>query len=256
MATSTFRAAQVRLPKTAEIVANQIRKGILAGELRNGDKLPPEAQLMAQFETSRPTIREALRILEFQGLIVITRGAKGGAQVKPLDGHILTEATGLMLQARGATLGDVFQARALLEPPAARLAAEQRPAEAAAVLQAQLEHERAVADDEKARARAVATFHRILLEQSGNVALAIVAQALHDVVNRHLATAYRHNPVSTPENAARQVRFGLKSHERLITLIGAGAGLEAEAHWVRHMRASGNYLLAGLAGTAVVDILD
>ena len=244
------------MPKTAEIVANQIRKGILTGELQTGDRLPPEAQLMVQFDTSRPTIREALRILEFQGLIVIARGAKGGAQVRQVDAGMLTQATGLMLQAKGATLGDVFQARALIEPPAARLAAEQRPAQAAQALQVQLEREREVASDERARAREVASFHRILLEQCGNVALAIVGQALHDVVNKHLAIAYRHNPVSNPENVARQVRFGLKSQERLITLIAAGAGLEAEAHWVRHMKASGEYWLAGLASTGIIDILD
>ncbi|MGE4243474.1 FadR/GntR family transcriptional regulator [Ramlibacter sp.] len=256
MAMSSFQAAQVRLPKTAEIVANRIRKAILSGELKPGDKLPSEAQLMATFETSRPTLREALRILEFQSLIGIARGAKGGAHVKKVDADALTQATAMQLQARGATLGDVYQARALIEPPAARLAAETRPAEAAAALRAQLEAERAAASDERARAHEVANFHRILLEQCGNVALGIVAQSLHDVVNRHLALAYRQNPVPGLEERDRQVRFGLKSQERLIELIAAGAGLEAEAHWVRHMKAAGEYWLAGLAGTAVIDILD
>lgn len=256
MATSSFQISQVRLPKTSEIVANQIRKGILSGDLQPGDKLPPEAQLMEQFDTSRPTIREALRVLEFQGLIVIARGARGGAQVKPIDASLLTQATGLMLQAKGATLGDVFQTRAMIEPPAARLAAENRPAQASEALKRQLAREWEVATDIKARAREVATFHRILLEQCGNVALAVVGQSLHDVVDKHLETAYRHNPVAPADDADRQVRYGLKSQERLITLIAAGAGLEAEAHWIRHMNASGNYFLAGLASTAVIDILD
>ena len=133
---STFQISQVRALKTGEIVANQIRKAILSGELKAGDKLPSEAQLMARFETSRPTIREALRILEFQSLIIIIRGAKGGAQVKKVDPQVLTQATALLLQARGATLGDVYQARALIEPPAARLAAETRSEAAAVALQA------------------------------------------------------------------------------------------------------------------------
>ncbi|MDO8277086.1 MAG: GntR family transcriptional regulator [Burkholderiaceae bacterium] len=253
---STFQISQIRQPKTAEIVASKIRKGILMGELKPGDKLPSEAQLMARFETSRPTLREALRILEFQSLITIARGAKGGAQVKQVDAQVLTQATGLLLQARSATLGDVYQARAMIEPPAARLAAETRPELAARALQAQLERERAVADDERARAHEVAAFHRILLEQCGNVALAVVGQSLHDVVNRHLELAYRQNPVPGADERDRQVRFGLKSQERLIALISAGAGLEAEAHWVRHMKAAGEYWLQGLAGTAVIDILD
>lgn len=256
MSVSTFEISQVHLPKTGEIVANKIRKAILTGELQPGDKLPPEAQLMSRFDTSRPTLREALRILEFQSLISITRGAKGGARVKRVDPKVLTQATGLLLQANRASIGDVYQARALIEPPAARLAAETRPEIAAKALQQQLDKERAVSADERARAQEVAAFHRILLEQCGNVALAIVGQALHDVVNRHLELAYRQNPVPGPAERDRQVRFGLKSQERLIALIAAGAGLEAEAHWVRHMKAAGEYWLAGLAGTAVIDILD
>ena len=253
---STFQISQVRALKTGEIVANQIRKAILSGELKAGDKLPSEAQLMARFETSRPTIREALRILEFQSLIIIIRGAKGGAQVKKVDPQVLTQATALLLQARGATLGDVYQARALIEPPAARLAAETRSEAAAVALQAQLDRERAAAGDERARAYEVAAFHRILLEQCGNVALALVGQSLHDVVNRHIEVAYRQNPAPGPAERDRQVRFGLKSQERLIVLIGAGAGIEAEAHWVRHMKAAGEYWLQGLAGTGVIDILN
>src|SRR4051794_8165047 len=67
----------VRVPKTAELVARRIRRQIVTGELKEGDALPPESQLMADFTISRPTLREAFRILESEALITVRRGARG-----------------------------------------------------------------------------------------------------------------------------------------------------------------------------------
>ena len=72
-------AAPVKVPKTAELVATQLRNQIVRGDLREGDALPPEAALMAQFGVSRPTLREAFRVLESEALISVRRGARGGA---------------------------------------------------------------------------------------------------------------------------------------------------------------------------------
>ena len=72
--------AQVRVPKTAELVAGRIRRSIVTGELRTGDSLPSEAHLITDFQVSRPTIREAIRILESEGLISVSRGARGRAR--------------------------------------------------------------------------------------------------------------------------------------------------------------------------------
>jgi DNA-binding FadR family transcriptional regulator len=74
--------AEVRVPKTAELVATEIRNAILAGSLRPGDRLPPENALMSTFGVSRPSLREALRLLEAEELLDIRRGAQGGAVVR------------------------------------------------------------------------------------------------------------------------------------------------------------------------------
>ena len=71
----------VRAPKTAELIAGRLRRQIVRGELKEGDTLPPELALMGQFGVSRPTLREAFRILETESLICVRRGARGGAQV-------------------------------------------------------------------------------------------------------------------------------------------------------------------------------
>ena len=64
----------IRAVKTGEMIASFLRSKIVRGEFAEGDSLPPEAELMRQFEVSRPTLREAFRILETESLIVIRRG--------------------------------------------------------------------------------------------------------------------------------------------------------------------------------------
>src|SRR5690349_4407942 len=80
--------AHVRVPKSAELVAQSLRLRIVRGELREGDGLPPENVLMQQFGVSRPTLREAFRILESEQLITVHRGARGGGRVHAPNGDV------------------------------------------------------------------------------------------------------------------------------------------------------------------------
>src|SRR5437764_12675328 len=108
----------------AELVAQQLRRQIIRGELTEGEALPSEAALMAQFGVSRPTLREAFRVLEAEGLISVRRGAHGGARVHTPDVDVAARYAGLVLEHRGATLADVYEATALVEPPCAAALAE------------------------------------------------------------------------------------------------------------------------------------
>lgn len=247
----------IRIPKTAEIVAGRVRKAIVRGELKPGDKLPSEAMLITEFEVSRPTIREAIRILESEGLISVSRGAHGGARVNPPSGEVVTRAAGLALQFRGATLGDIYAARAVLEPAAAAMAAKTGGIDLARALRAQLEIESHDQGDHAKHARNVAAFHRILLDRCGNVALAVVGQALQDVVERHIyLVGLRARRGNASDAKRKSNRLGLRSRQRLVELIEAGDGPGAEAHWARHMAAAGKIWLEGLAETSVVEILE
>ncbi len=247
--------SHIRIPKTSEIVASRIRKAIVRGDLKPGDNLPLEAQLVSDFEVSRATVREAIRILEFEGLITLSRGMRGGARVNAVGAEVLARSAGTLLQANGGTIGEVYQVRLLIEPPAARLSAELRPVQAAEALRRQLEVEYAMVDDYSKLSVALADFHRVLLEQCGNVALAVVGLALHQVVQTHLRLAHRLKPAD-PEKYLKLAKGGLKGHEKLITLIEAGDGAGAEAHWLGLMKASSEYWLAGLSTTSVVDVLE
>ena len=72
---------ELRIPKIAQMIADQIHHEIAEGRLQAGDSLPSEAAIMTSFGASRPPVREALRILESEGLITVRRGARGGVSV-------------------------------------------------------------------------------------------------------------------------------------------------------------------------------
>src|ERR1700735_5100159 len=87
----------IRAPKTAELIAAQLRRQIVSGELEEGLSLPSEAELMGQFHVSRPTLREAFRILEAESLIVIRRGARGARTTAP-QGEVAARSRGVLLR--------------------------------------------------------------------------------------------------------------------------------------------------------------
>jgi len=248
--------SEVRIPKTAEIVARKLRRAIVEGTISSGENLPPEAKLIEMFQVSRPTIREAIRLLEFENLISISRGARGGARVQAPSIDFVSRAMGVALQARGATLGDIYAARTMIEPLAARLAAEKRPKEAAKALGAQIAVEREALDKTVVIAGYAAEFHRILMEQCGNQTFGLMGIALHDLVSKHQALAHRNHPPETPAVTLKRSKAGVRSQERLIEFIAAGRGDGAENHWRAHMVKAGEYFLEGLAEKSVVDILD
>jgi DNA-binding FadR family transcriptional regulator len=249
-------ASAIRVPKTAELIAGRIRKAIIRGQLKAGDRLASEAELVDEYQVSRPTVREAIRILESEGFLRISRGARGGAHVVAPGPELLAKAAGLTLQFRGATLADVYAARSVIEPPAARLAAELNARRAALALRKQLQREREVADMDMPRARAIADFHVTLLDECGNVALGMVGRALHDVVLRQYEFSHRRPASESLEFRRKRIQFGYRSQEKLIELIEARDGPAAEAHWIRHMKAAGDVWLHGISKTSVIDILD
>jgi DNA-binding FadR family transcriptional regulator len=104
--------------------------------------------------------------------------------------------------------------------------------------------------------QAIADFHRLLMDECGNISLAICALALTGVFERHMLLAQRaRNPVSE-EARQKQLLFGLRSHARLVDLIEQGDGAAAETHWITHMRAAEKVWFNDLAATTAVDILD
>jgi DNA-binding FadR family transcriptional regulator len=148
----------------AELVARSLRRQIVQGDLSEGDPLPPESELMRQFGVSRPTLREAFRVLESENLIIIRRGARGGARVLAPSADVAARYAALLLQFRGATLVDVYRAREIIEPPMVRLLAEKRTQAQLKDVRARLEADARAGTGEPHPVDAKTSIHRMLIK--------------------------------------------------------------------------------------------
>ncbi len=97
-------------------VADQIKRWVVERDLRKGDKLPNEAAMIAQFGVSKGTVREAMRILEAQGLIVTKTGPGGGSSVGEVSKDRAMSLLGNYFYFKDLSLSDIYQIRKVLEP--------------------------------------------------------------------------------------------------------------------------------------------
>src|SRR6185503_6271928 len=110
--------------RTAEIVADELRRQIIDGELADGDLLPRQEVLVEQFRVSLVSLREALRILETEGLVSVRRGNRGGAVVHAPAKASAAYMLGLLLQSDTVPLADLATALQELDPMCTALAAK------------------------------------------------------------------------------------------------------------------------------------
>jgi GntR family transcriptional regulator, transcriptional repressor for pyruvate dehydrogenase complex len=115
---------QRRSRKTSERVALDIVHDIVAQGLRVGDRLPLEAAMVEQYQVSRASLREALRLLEVQGLIHLKPGPGGGPVVGSVEAANLARTATLYFHLGASTYGQLFETQVLLEPVCAQLAAK------------------------------------------------------------------------------------------------------------------------------------
>jgi DNA-binding FadR family transcriptional regulator len=248
----------VRAPKTAELIATQLRQRIARGELLEGDALPAETQLMDQFGVSRPILREAFRILESESLIEVRRGVRGGARVRLPDPKTVARYTALLLELKGTTVADVLDARRAIEPAAARMVAERRSPDVLAILRGCHEEELRTTSDVRARAAASARFHSTLIELSGNTTLSVLIGMLSTIIDHHNAVATARMSHEWRGFRGPYLHLIVEGHGRLLELIEAGQGEAAEQLWRQHMRESResvDALLGDDRSTMLVDFL-
>ena len=177
-------ARPLRLPKMAEVVAEYIRRDIVTGVLKEGESLPSAAVLIERFGVSKPTIREALRILESETLIEVRRGASG-ARVQLPNEAAAGRAVGILLQLHQTTLEDVYQARMMFEPPIAGLLARTWDDEDMVQLRKGLEISRSSLSDPVAFAESQADFHQLVVTLAGNQTITLMVRLLDEVIRLH-----------------------------------------------------------------------
>ncbi|MGX7732073.1 FadR/GntR family transcriptional regulator [Rhodococcus sp. 2H158] len=180
------RSASARSPKASEVTATRIVNDIVEQKLQVGDRLPGEAEMLSAYAVSRETLREALRILEVQGMIAIKRGPGGGPIVSALNAYYLARTATMYFMLAGATYNELFEAWEVLEPPmsakVARLSDSQMKKEAFAAAERAAE----MSSDEAELLTAVNDFHAVIAQLSGSRVLMLLTQAVNHIVVAHI----------------------------------------------------------------------
>ncbi len=249
-------AAQVngKPPKAAERVAAELRHQIVTGRLKPGDKLHPESILQTEFEISRPTMREALRLLESESLITISRGKHGGARVSTIDLGAVARQVGVFLQVRGTTLQDVWLARTIIEPPAAGMLAVHHDPTALAELEANIAQAKEAARTDLIRyADLSAEFSLLITRHCGNRTIDLLASLIFDIIRRQHEDVTERTITRASVDKLRQE--SIRSREHAVQLMRSGDAAAAERFWREHLLHMRDLVLAAYDGSVTIDVL-
>ena len=222
----------VRPRRAADLLAARLRRQIVDGELGEGDRLMNEPGLERAYGVSRPTIRQALSMLEREGLIVVRHGTRAGAIVRRPSIAVAARYAGYVLQSRGATVADIFAMRIQLEPVVIRELAEQHSDSDVQALRELIETERAGGYDP---IEAPDRFRRMLAERSPNVASAVMLGLLGEMGHQHHLLSLKRR---SEEDLQRYSEIGHQIRSDLVDLIETGDADGAEALWRDYLTAA------------------
>ncbi|WP_280260691.1 FadR/GntR family transcriptional regulator [Nocardia abscessus] len=238
-------AKRGRVPqrRIAETVAAELRTRILAGD--DNYRLPTQDQLVQDFGVSYPSIREALRILETEGLVTVRRGNVGGAEVHRPDETSAAYHLGLALQGARVTLGDLAAGLRTLEPLCAAACAE-RPDRAETVVPALTENvdkSAELIDDGVAFTHTAREFHDLIVSFTPNLTIRYVVSTL--------VTLWSAQEEAWAEALTRRGEYpseaesteALRTHRRITREIAEGRAAEAERLYRTHLAATQTLVL-------------
>lgn len=205
--------------KRSEILARRIVEDVLQRRLSPGGLLAPESAMLAQYGVGRATLREALRLLEVQGLVVLRPGPGGGTVLSAVDASDLGGTATLFFRLAGATYRELVEAITMIQPWLAEMAAS-RPdhKEAAAELFEAIDLTDAVRDEPQGVFRTGPAFHAVVATMSGNPVLSTFTNALESIFTNQV--------LSTIDLTPRQAEF-LDAHRGIAKAISAGRRGEA-----------------------------
>jgi GntR family transcriptional regulator, transcriptional repressor for pyruvate dehydrogenase complex len=241
-------------PRIAETVADELRRQIVDGELSDGDLLPPQAVLVERFNVSLVSLREALRILETEGLVSVRRGNQGGAVV-----HAPTKASaaymlGLVLQSEHALLSDLGTALRDLEPTCAVLAAQRTDRNDTIV--PELRRVNTAMSESLGEGPVFTdlgrTFHDALVRGCGNSTMTAVVGSLEALWSSHEQRWAERSAASGDYPSIAERKAVLTTHNALTDAIELGDADRARGIATRHLADAQNYVLSESAGQRIV----
>jgi GntR family transcriptional regulator, transcriptional repressor for pyruvate dehydrogenase complex len=217
---------RVTVPKASDVLADHLRQQIRDGTLAEGAALPVERELAAAVGLGRQTVRDALRVLEIEGLVVTRAGRAGGSFVRRPDAGTLERNLHALVSGRGVRLRSLLEAREALEPAAARLAALHRTSADLAMLD-EAAARLASAGDVPTFLQCNADWHVAIATASHNEIIAAVVSSLSRVILRSTDIDELNSEVT--------MAVTLKAHDRILAAIRSGDGDRAAAAMAKHV---------------------
>lgn len=204
---AAFRGQHVPSHTAAESIATQLRDALIDGRIKPGDRLATEPEMAADFGVSRSTVREAIRILRGQGFVQTVRGAKGGHFIVAPQTDVVAESVGetfgLWFDAGTVSVGEVDEARNIVEAACVRLAAERRTDEDLAAMAAILDEADNLEQPLTAFLELDVRFHRSIAKAARNRLLELPMGAIHLVRPRTNRLLRSHNRIAVHEQHTR-----------------------------------------------------
>ncbi len=219
----------VRLNKASQQIVSQIRALIFEGRLLPGDKLPPESTLMEQFHVSKQTLKEALRSLEYMGLLDIRKGVTGGAFIAEVDTEVIREVLANFLYFKNLSIRNLSEVRKIVEPYAAKTAAEHMSEQDLQTLARLIEtskNELASHAYSPEVVKADLEFHRVIAGSTKNPILVLMV----DFVETVMADLKKIVKPGVPFAATV-----LRSHQKIYDAISAGDAARAASEMEKHI---------------------
>ena len=234
---------RVRAPRVAEIVASRLRDDILSGRLREGDVLPSQESLFTEFGVSPPALREAIHLLETDGLVSVRRGNVGGAVVHLPSAARTAHMIGMVLQSRSATPADVSGALLHLEPICAGMCAAREDRMTAVVphLEEEIDRQETQFGDTAQYVPNARRFHEALVSRCGNEPMILLIGSLELIWSAHESSVWSDEP--DPMRQAT-MRAALRDHHRLLDAIRDGNAEQAVRLAQDHLAAARRNTLA------------
>jgi GntR family transcriptional repressor for pyruvate dehydrogenase complex len=203
-----FELGPIKSTRIYEEIVRQVKQLIAEGRLKSGDRLPPERELAEKFVVSRTSVREALRALESLGFIEIRAGE--GTFVRQVSVDALVGPLALMMTSQREAIGELFEARRVLEPAIAALAASRATPDEVQEMERILESQaREVAAGRTGLAEDAA-FHTAVGAAAHNHAITRIVHAIMD-----LLTQSREESLNTPGRPTRSHQ----DHRRILQAI-------------------------------------
>jgi len=250
---SAFSAAMgedLRPPKLSHLVASRLRQQIISGTLKPGSMLLPESKMLGIFNVSRPTLREALRILEAEALISIGRGARTGATVLGPNMQKATEYATSILVHEGVTMRDLHEARMFFEPAIVESLKGPALSEATAHLRACIDAIQQALREHRYLDVLSGTnrFHEELARASGNKTIAVLIGMLQTISDEAYAVNLSSNGPSNTEAIERNMSKTVTGYATLCDLLEKGKTDEAASFWRRYMERALDFLTRSKIG--------